>query len=331
MTAESEQMESNIPVLYYSDIRGQNTLKTALEIAYITGPRIGGVLISGERGTGKSTIVRSFSKMMFDVLPVTLPINATEDRVVGGWDIKAIMAGEAKQRKGLLKEANGKILYIDEVNLLDDHIVNIILDTTATGILSVQRQGIDIPATKTEFILIGTMNPDEGFLRPQLLDRFGLMVSVITEPEQRANILDTVLKFDMKLTEIEKSDIKLKEYNEGHKTQSDREKLKRARENLSKTLIKGPLIKKCVELAENFNAIGHRAERYLALAARAMAALEATETMNGNQKKIEVGLNHLAMVSRMALEHRGKDKRRWSGEDNKDVLNILGLPENTLS
>ncbi len=328
MTDKSKQMVNEIPIIRYSDIQGQKALKTALEIAYITGPRIGGVLISGERGTGKSTIVRSFSKMTFDVLPVTLPINATEDRVIGGWDIKAIMAGEARQRDGLLVNANGKILYIDEVNLLDDHIVNIILDTAATGILSVQRQGIDIPAIKTEFILVGTMNPDEGILRNQLLDRFGLMVNVVTEPDQRANILDTVLKFDRKLSEIEKSNQKLKEYNESHKTQPDKEKLEWARDNLSRTEIIEPIIKKCVELAEKFEAVGHRAEYMLALAARAMAVLDASKTMNENKERIRVTKMHLAMVCRMALEHRRKDKQKWSKDDNKDVSNILGIPEN---
>src|SRR5207248_7357981 len=155
------------------------------------------VLISGERGTGKSTIVRAFAQMMYDDLPVTIPINATEDRVVGGWQIDELMRTNAKPQKGLLKEADGKLLYVDEVNLLDDHIVNIILDVTSTGVLVVEREGQDIQEP-VQFTLVGTMNPEEGGLRPQLLDRFGLMVRVVAEanPEQRRQILQTVLAFD---------------------------------------------------------------------------------------------------------------------------------------
>lgn len=115
-----------IQIMPYSMIVGQQQLKLALELVYIA-PRIGGVLLSGERGTGKSTIVRAFTAMMYDRLPVTLPINATEDRVVGGWDINQLMLGKVVPQQGLLEEANGILLYIDEVNLLDDHIVNIIL------------------------------------------------------------------------------------------------------------------------------------------------------------------------------------------------------------
>jgi magnesium chelatase subunit I len=131
---------SSIPILPYSLIVGQDTLKLALELAYIA-PRLGGVLISGQRGTGKSTAVRAFSMMVYRDLPVTLPINATEDRVVGGLDVDKLMQSDAKWKDGLLVEANGKLLYVDEVNLLDDHIVNIILDVTSTGKLDVQRDG----------------------------------------------------------------------------------------------------------------------------------------------------------------------------------------------
>lgn len=325
MTEKSEISSSNIPVLPYYEIKGQKSLKLALEIAYIVGPRIGGVLISGERGTGKTTIVRSFSKMMFDDLPITLPINATEDRVVGGWDIQSIMTGKADKRNGLLADSDGKMLYVDEINLLDDHIVNIILDTTATGILSVQRQGIDIPAKKTSFILVGTMNPEEGHLRPQLLDRFGLMVNVVTEPDQRMDILNAVLKFDLFLSEFdENSPEKIHEYNELHKNQSKKNKLEWAKENLYKTKIHETVISKCIELAESFEAVGHRADYILALSARAMAAREAADDIK-DENKIEVTKKHLGAVARMALEHRRKDRKKWSKTDDDLVSDILGL------
>lgn len=186
-----------IRVLPYSRIVGQEQLKFALELAYIA-PRLGGVLISGQRGTGKSTAVRAFSQMMVGRLPVTLPINATEDRVVGGFDLNQLMLGKVERKLGLLEKANKGLLYIDEVNLLDDHIVNIILDVTSTGILVVQREAQDPEDKHISFTLVGTMNPEEGGLRPQLLDRFGIMVSITAEEEQakRLEILQTVMDFD---------------------------------------------------------------------------------------------------------------------------------------
>src|SRR5262245_5960358 len=131
-------MDKPLPLMPYTSIVGQTQLKKALALSYIE-PRISGVLISGERGTGKSTTVRGFAKLGFGAFPVTLPINATEDRVVGGWKVKELFKDTIKEsddleQEGLLVEASKKgMLYVDEVNLLDDHIVNIILDVTSTG------------------------------------------------------------------------------------------------------------------------------------------------------------------------------------------------------
>src|SRR5437867_1364506 len=110
--------EPHLPVLPYTYIVGQDTLKLALELAYIA-PRIGGVLLSGQRGTAKSTIVRAFASMVYGALPITIPINATEDRVVGGWQIEKLILGEFEKQPGLLKQAHKKLLYVDEINLLD--------------------------------------------------------------------------------------------------------------------------------------------------------------------------------------------------------------------
>src|SRR5262249_984378 len=161
-------------------IVGQADLCRALEIAYVA-PEVGGVLATGQRGTAKSTTVRAFALMVLGRLPVTLPLGATDDRVLGGWDVEKALRNEpAGVRPGLLAQAHdegGGLLYIDEVNLLDDYLVNIILDAASGGILPVEREGIAEQARDVRFTLVGTMNPEEGSLRPQLLDRFGLVAS----------------------------------------------------------------------------------------------------------------------------------------------------------
>jgi len=315
------QKEKTIPILPYSKVIGHENLKMALEIAYIAGPKsedagpgLGGVLVSGHRGTGKSTAVRAFAKMIYNGLPVTLPINATEDRVVGGYKIDALMQGVPKPQEGLLVQANGKILYIDEVNLLDDHIVNIILDTAATGILSVQRQGIDIPTAETRFTLVGTMNPEEGYLRPQLRDRFGLMVHIVTHPEHRAEILRTVLAFDAALAADGETDFLAEGSQEDSKIKG---KLNQARNKQKTVAIPETIVNKCIELAETFNAVGHRADFFLALAARAQAARV------GAKKVTAV---HLRDVAPLVLTHRRQEQsEHWFPTDNERVAEILGV------
>lgn len=309
------QKASHISILPYSKVVGHRDLKLALEIAYIAGSRLGGVLVSGHRGTGKSTTARAFAKMVYGHLPVTLPINATEDRVVGGWQIDALMQGNPIPQTGLLVEANGKILYIDEVNLLDDHVVNIILDTAATGILSVQRQGIDIPETKTHFTLVGTMNPEEGHLRPQLRDRFGLMVHVTTRPEDRAAILQTLLAFDeADVGQIANSSFMADGRDADALTKAT---LEAARNNLYTVLISDDLAQQCIALAETFEAVGHRADYFLALATRARAS------------RLGVGeaiVEHLRDVAPLVLTHRRRERSEfWSKEDNERVAELLGV------
>ena len=161
----------------FSAIVGQEEMKLAL-LLNVVNPRLGGVLIQGEKGTAKSTAVRGLAALIPQMKVVELPVSATEDRVVGTLNLeKALQEGEKRFSPGLLAEADGNILYVDEINLLEDHIVDLLLDAAAMGVNHVEREGISCehPA---RFILVGTMNPEEGQLRPQLLDRFGLMAQV---------------------------------------------------------------------------------------------------------------------------------------------------------
>ena len=228
-------MESYRLIYPFAAIVGQEDMKKAL-ILNIINPRLNGVLIRGEKGTAKSTAVRALADILpireqiadcvFSCDPnddsfwcedckqnfnkengkikrekmrvINLPVGATEDRVVGTLDIEyAIKEGEKKFEAGILAEANRNILYVDEVNLLDDHVVDVLLDAAAMGVNSIEREGISYihPA---KFVLIGTMNPEEGDLRPQLIDRFGLVVDVYGEKDSdlRVEVIKRRLSFE---------------------------------------------------------------------------------------------------------------------------------------
>ncbi len=178
-------------VFPFPAIIGQEPLKTAL-ILNAVNPRIGGVLIRGEKGTAKSTTVRALADLLPGTPMVTLPLNTTEDRVAGGIDFSlAVRTGARAMQQGLLARAHKGFLYVDEVNLLDDHIVDIILDAAASGTNRIEREGTSF-CHEAQFILVGTMNPEEGELRPQLLDRFGLCVEVssIHDIEKRILLME---------------------------------------------------------------------------------------------------------------------------------------------
>lgn len=308
-----------IQILPYSLVVGQEQLKLALELAYIA-PMIGGVLISGQRGTGKSTVVRSFAQMMYGRLPVTLPINATEDRVIGGWDINKLMLGETIHQPGLLEEANGRVLYIDEVNLLDDHIVNIILDVTAMDILVIQREGKN-RQIETRFTLVGTMNPEEGGLRPQLLDRFGLMVytPTVEDASIRREILKSVLAFDhARFLQRQGQPAPLID-TARVQDEHQRNALQESRQRFYAVDLPEQIEQQCIDIALAFKAEGHRGDYLMALAARAYAARE-------HQSRVEPA--HVAAVAPLVLQHRRQTvatggRGEWSEDDNQKVKTVL--------
>jgi magnesium chelatase subunit I len=236
MTAVTKKVENERPVFPFTAIIGQEEMKLAL-ILNVIDPRIGGVMIMGDRGTGKSTTIRAVADLLpaikvaaedpfnssitdFELMSekiktaieageevpfaykkvpmVDLPLGATEDRVCGTIDIeKALTEGVKAFEPGLLAKANRGILYVDEVNLLDDHLVDILLDSAASGWNTVEREGISIkhPA---RFVLVGSGNPEEGELRPQLLDRFGMHAEIRTvrDPETRVRVVEERSNFD---------------------------------------------------------------------------------------------------------------------------------------
>src|ERR1700712_3767148 len=195
-------MSAPLPTPYpFSALVGQDQLRLALILCAVR-PEIGGVLIRGEKGTAKSTAVRGLAHVLSavdaDARLVELPIGATEDRVVGSLDLQRVLRdGEHAFSPGLLARAHGGVLYVDEVNLLHDHLVDVLLDAAAMGRVHVERDGIS-HSHDARFVLIGTMNPEEGELRPQLLDRFGLTVDVRAsrEVDVRVEVVRRRLQFE---------------------------------------------------------------------------------------------------------------------------------------
>jgi magnesium chelatase subunit I len=305
--------------LPYSEIVGQDQIKLALELAYVA-PRLGGVLLSGQRGTAKSTAVRALSVMLYGALPVTLPINATEDRVVGGWKLDELLRSNPVEQPGLLEEAGEKgLLYVDEVNLLDDHIVNIILDVTSTGVLVVEREGRD-EVKQIHFTLVGTMNPEEGGLRPQLLDRFGLMVDVKTDDARRGDVLTTMLAYDAALQRRRAGSADPWLTAARRRDRERKAHLVKARKTFSRVDV-GPVAAQCIELARTFQAPGHRGEFALALAARACAALDGAEVVTSA---------HLARVAPLALQHRRLlttqgEQAAWGAAEDEIARRVLDV------
>ncbi|XP_045832985.1 magnesium-chelatase subunit ChlI, chloroplastic-like [Trifolium pratense] len=319
--------ESHRPVYPFSAIVGQDEMKLCLLLNVID-PKIGGVMIMGDRGTGKSTTVRS----LIDLLPeikvvagdpynsdpedpefmgievrervlkgeqlevvfskinmVDLPLGATEDRVCGTIDIeKALTEGVKAFEPGLLAKANRGILYVDEVNLLDDHLVDVLLDSAASGWNTVEREGISI-AHPARFILIGSGNPEEGELRPQLLDRFGMhaQVGTVRDAELRVKIVEERARFDKNP----------KEFREAYKAEQEKlqQQITSARSFLPSVQIDHELKVKISKVCAELNVDGLRGDIVTNRAAKALAALKGSE---------KVSAEDIATVIPNCLRHR---------------------------
>ena len=276
---------------------GQSALKQALILSAID-PKLGGVLISGPRGMGKTTLSRGLGDLISDhsltqsKRPfITLPLGATEEKLVGSLDIERVLAnGEVAFSPGLLARAHNGILYVDEVNLLPDHLVDLLLDVAASGVNHVERDGIT-QEHDSQFVLVGTMNPDEGELRPQLLDRFGLFVELNEQltPQERVDAVKKRLAFDDNpATFIESvAEQQLQLHNE----------LVCAQTLLPEITIAEDEQLKIAEICAASGAEGLRADITLQRAAKAEAA------WHGENR---VSLQHIAAVEEFVLAHRRK-------------------------
>lgn len=258
-------MSSKLINYPFTAIVGQQPMKRAL-LLNVVNPRLGGVLIQGEKGTAKSTAVRAIADLVPGLSVVNLPVSATEDRVVGTLDIEhAIKTGEKKFEPGLLAQANGNILYVDEINLLDDHLVDVLLDAAAMGINTVEREGISV-SHPARFVLVGTMNPEEGDLRPQLLDRFALSVEVGGEREtsERVEVIRRRMAFEADPEAF------LRAYTENE--QRLLERITQAREALSHVDIPDRLLEAAADIGIMLEVDGHRADITLIKTAVTLAA-----------------------------------------------------------
>jgi Mg-chelatase subunit ChlI len=313
----------------FTAIVAQERMKRAL-ILNAVDARIGGVLIRGERGTAKSTAARALAALLpnvkvvrdcrfgcdpdqpaswctecreratinkdlpYDLRPtpfVNLPVSATEDRVVGTLDIEqAIQKGERHFEPGVLAAANRGLLYIDEVNLLDDHVVDVLLDSAAMGINNVEREGISF-SHPARFILVGTMNPEEGDLRPQLLDRFALSVDItgIREARERVTIMERNLAFEASASQFRETWMASE--------QELSKKIEAARKLVEQVTHSKRDLLSIAALTASLNVDGHRADLVILKAARAQAAYEGRTAITDHD---------IALAAELALPHRIK-------------------------
>ena len=352
MTSETLNT-SERPVFPFTAIVGQEEMKLALALNVID-PKIGGVIIMGDRGTGKSTTIRAITDIlpMMDVVEndpfnshptdydlmsedirksveagesvqttkkkvsmIDLPLGATEDRVCGTIDIeKALTEGVKAFEPGLLAKANRGILYVDEVNLLDDHLVDILLDSAASGWNTVEREGISIrhPA---RFVLVGSGNPEEGELRPQLLDRFGMHseIRTVRDPELRVQIVEQRSAFDKDPASC------LAEHQDTQ--QEFRNRIVKAQSLLGETNLSYELRVKISQVCGELDVDGLRGDIVTNRAARAYAAY---------MGETEVTVEHVAAIVKMCLRHRLRKDPLESIDSGSRVKEVFNTVFNTL-
>jgi magnesium chelatase subunit I len=298
----------------FAAIIGQDEMKLSLQLNVID-PKIGGVMIMGDRGTGKSTTIRALADLLPDItiikndpfntdpvglekeyetekikIPmVELPLGATEDRVCGTINLKEVLSGGNNTfEPGLLARANRGLLYVDEINLLDDHLVDVLLDSAASGWNTVEREGISIkhPA---KFILIGSGNPEEGELRPQLLDRFGMHAEIrtIRDPNLRVRVVEERMSFD------QSPQVWIDKYeNEQLQIQN---RIILAQNLLSKVIINKEFQLKISEICSELEIEGLRGDIVSTRAAKALAAFE---------NRTEVTVDDIRRTISLCLRHR---------------------------
>ena len=326
----------------FTAIIGQEDMKKAL-ILNVVNPRLGGVLIQGEKGTAKSTTVRALAELLpprpcivgcrfhddphdksnwcdechekydnaepeTELLPMRvteLPVSATEDRVVGTLDIEAaIREGKRSFEPGILADANRNILYVDEINLLDDHVVDVLLDSSAMGINTVEREGISY-SHPARFSLVGTMNPEEGDIRPQLLDRFALSVYITGEKDldKRAEVIKRRLEYE---DDPEAFNAKWAEEQE-----KEVHRIERAIKLLPQVTVTNEILRMAAEISITLGVEGHRADITLIKTAETIAAVDG---------HTEVTKEDLRTAARLALPHRMR--RRPFEEQKLDWENV---------
>jgi len=298
----------------FAAIIGQEEMKLALRLNVID-PKIGGVMIMGDRGTGKSTTIRALADLLPDItiikndpfntdpkdfgedyevenikIPmVELPLGATEDRVCGTINLKEILSGgDSTFEPGLLARANRGILYVDEINLLDDHLVDVLLDSAASGWNTVEREGISIkhPA---KFILVGSGNPEEGELRPQLLDRFGMHAEIrtIRDPELRLRVVEERMSFDRS------PELWFEKYE--NQQVAIQTRIRTAQQNLEKVTIQREFQLKISQICSELQIEGLRGDIVSTRAAKALTSFE---------NRTEVTIDDIKRTITLCLRHR---------------------------
>ncbi len=310
----------------FTAIVGQEKLKKAILLNLIC-PEIGGVLLSGQKGTAKSTIVRSITHLMKGLKVHTVPLNATEDRVLGSLNIEiALMEGKIEFEAGLLYQANDGILYIDEVNLLSDAITNLILEVSSMHVNRVEREGLSY-SHDSNFILLGSMNPEEGYLKPQLLDRFGFYVEIEGSNilAERIEIINRRLEFESNPNEF------ISKFQENEEKLFH--KITTAKDLLKSVSIPDSLLTVIAKLCSEAFVSGHRGDISLTLGAKANAAFDGRKivSMKDIQDILDLALIHRYRTppSMMEQQDDNHNEDQSQNEAQENTKADTSEPENT--